>query len=190
MALSAMCDYTPKEIIAQVSVLISQDIFKEEYECNVKEIIKGYLEMFGKKDFDKETFFRSVSEKSIGYYVQGMKLTLFFLYFYDEIDESKCTKYREMINIICNCGGDTDTNAAIVGCVLGAIIGFDNFGNELKVMLDFAPKKRTCYFSGMIYFFVNYLQESQEEIEKGVINTEYRFNFYKAFMTLLNTEMK
>lgn len=56
------------------------------------------------KDFDKETFFRSVSEKSIGYYVQGMKLTLFFLYFYDEIDESKFTKYREMINIICNCG--------------------------------------------------------------------------------------
>ena len=44
-----------------------------------------------------------------------------------------------MINIICNWGGDTDTNAAIVGCVLGAIIGFDNFGNELKVMLDFAP---------------------------------------------------
>lgn len=78
MALSAMCDYTPKEILAQVSVLISQDIFKEEYECNVKEIIKGYLEMFGKKDFDKETFFRLVSEKSIGYYVQGMKLTLFF----------------------------------------------------------------------------------------------------------------
>lgn len=42
----------------------------------------------------------------------------------------------------------------------------------------------------MIYFFANYLQESQEEIEKGVINKEYRFNFYKAFMTLLNTEMK
>lgn len=61
------------------------------------------------------------------------------MYFYDEIDESKFTKYREMINIICNWGGDTDTNAAIVGCVLGAIIGFDNFGNELKVMLDFAP---------------------------------------------------
>ena len=38
MALSAMCDYAPKEILAQVSVLISHNIFKEEYECNVKEI--------------------------------------------------------------------------------------------------------------------------------------------------------
>ena len=35
------------------------------------------------------------------------------------------------MNIICNCGGDTDTNAAIVGCVIGPLIGFDNFGRDI-----------------------------------------------------------
>ena len=34
------------------------------------------------------------------------------------------------IQEICDYGGDTDTNAAIVGTVIGPLIGFKNFGDE------------------------------------------------------------
>ena len=40
-----------------------------------------------------------------------------------------------------NLGGDTDTNAAIVGGVLGAFYGPDKLNNKLETLLYFNPYK-------------------------------------------------
>ena len=185
MALSAMCDYNHTAILEQVKLLLEQKSFNEGYECSVKDIIKGYLEMFAKPEFNKETFYKSISIKSIGYYVHAFKLTLYFLYFFDSFkDTEEYTKYRVIMNIICNCGGDTDTNAAIVGCVIGPLIGFDNFGRDIVTLLLYSPKNRVMYTNAMIYFYINYLKEDNKE------ESECRFNFYRGLMTLLNIEIE
>ena len=188
MALNAMCDYSPKEILENIQLLVSHKGFMEGAFCTVENIITGYLKLFESRFFDQEKFFKGVSDKNIGHYVHAIRLTLYFLYFFDEIEEcSNYSKYREIMNQICNCGGDTDTNAAIVGCVIGPIIGFDNFGKELSTLLLYSPKKRPFYTSAMIYFFVNFLEESNKETTTPA---ECRYNTFKAFMTLLNVEMK
>ncbi len=40
--------------------------------------------------------------------------------------------YKKVIADVIKRGGDTDTNAAIVGGLLGSIIGFKNLPNEYK----------------------------------------------------------
>ena len=65
---------------------------------SVKDIIKGYLEMFAKPEFNKETFYKSIIIKNIGYYVHAFKLTLYFLYFFDSFkDTEEYTKYIESL---------------------------------------------------------------------------------------------
>lgn len=90
---------------------------------------------------------------------------------------------------ICNWGGDTDTNCAIVFCVLGAIVGYHNMGKYFDILVTFVPKKRYFYSTIMVYFYVNYLKESQKKIESGVEDNAYQFRAFRDLMTIVNTKM-
>ena len=69
----------------------------------------------------------------MGFYLHAFKLTLYFLYHFDDIEKNRPDKkFREIMIMICNLGGDTDTNCCIVGAVIGPLIGMKNFGFEFK----------------------------------------------------------
>ena len=76
------------------------------------------------------------------------------------------------MNEICNFGGDTDTNCAIVATVLGPIIGFDNFGEELKILLNHIPDDRIQYTNALIYYYIDFLEKVSEEEEEIINNDE------------------
>jgi len=92
----------------------------------------------------------------IGYYLLSFGICLGLL---NKLDEGKYN-YFDYIKWIINLGGDTDTNAAIVGGLLGAYFGPENLNNDyIKILLSFQPNvsktevRRSCCFSpgfGMI----------------------------------------
>ena len=74
------------------------------------------------------------------------------------------------MNEICNLGGDTDTNCAIVGTVIGPIIGLDNFGYDLKILLKFIPNDRIQYTNSLIYYYVEFLDKNKEQLNNNEKN--------------------
>ena len=138
-------------------------IYEEINIYNNKKDLKAYENCFH--------YFTSKEKNVItnmGFYFHAFRLTLYYLYFFDEINPKKnITKYREIMNQICSFGGDTDTNAAIVGTVIGPLIGFKNFGNkELLTMVKLVPKKRLVYSPGLMILYVHYLRMNKSNNEK------------------------
>jgi hypothetical protein len=86
----------------------------------------------------------SVGNDNIGYYMHAINLIFFIIKFYSDFSDDKSSgTYRNIINFICNKGGDTDTNCCIVGGVIGAIIGIRDIGTEyLDTHLKFNPQDR------------------------------------------------
>ena len=61
---------------------------------------------------------------------------------------------------ICDYGGDTDTNCAIVGAMIGPLIGYKNFKKDLfDKFIRFITIRRCQYTSAFIYVYINYLEE-------------------------------
>ena len=73
------------------------------------------MDDFKKPEFNRYEYFKNIFE-SMGYYVHAIRLSLYYLYDFDNYASMKgFTKYRSIMNDINNFGGDTDTNSAIVG---------------------------------------------------------------------------
>ena len=72
----------------------------------------------------------------MGYYIHAFKLSLYFLYKYPDMGENKDNDlYYKIMCDICDKGGDTDTNCAIVGTLVGPLIGYKNFNTKNKNLL-------------------------------------------------------
>ena len=103
--------------------------------------------------------------KSMGYYVHAFRLTLYYLYYFDRYnsdDENSYTKYRVIMNEICTFGGDTDTNAAIVGAVIGPLIGYKNFGEEFEKMVTVVDENRYIFSPCLMVLYVHFLKKNIE----------------------------
>ena len=189
MALCAICDNNAHDIIDHLKKLLES--FKWFTEYLVKNMINETLDSFSKSDFNKEEFFNGISDAKSGNYEKGFKLTLYYLVNFDNIkpESEECTKYRTIINEICNAGGDTDTNAAIVGTIIGPLIGFENFGKELEVLIEFVPQDRFFYSTALIYYFIEYLQESNRDKDSNS-NNGIRFNYFNHLLSTMFIEMK
>ena len=83
------------------------------------------------------------------------------------------------MNQICAFGGDTDTNAAIVGTVIGPLIGYKYFGDEdLKTMIRLVPEKRCIFSPALMIIYVYFLKNDKFKGQKN-------FNFLKMFLTII-----
>ena len=128
----------------------------------------------------------------MGYYVHAFRLSLYYLYDFDNYIPMKgFTKYRSIMNDISNFGGDTDTNSDIVGQLIGPLIGFQNFGNkDLELILNHVSPSRFQYSASMAYFFVDYLEKSKnknfEKYEKNIP----RFNYIKNLLKMVYTNIE
>jgi len=110
-------------------------------------------------DIEKGKYF-SVFE-SMGYYLHAIKLSIYFLYKYknSKLSENSNIYYKIMCDI-CDFGGDTDTNCAIVGTLIGPLIGYKNFDKKLfDRFISFIPQERTEFISSFMFIYVDYLEK-------------------------------
>ena len=179
MSLGAICELKPHEILDNTIRLLNNDYFKT-LECKyITDMIFEELAIYNKNkglsDFKNCFYYFTYGTKNVndhmGHYFHAFRLTLYYLYFFDEIKVPyNVTKYREIMNQICSFGGDTDTNCAIVGTVIGPLVGFKNFGErEFLTMVRLVPKKRCVYSSGLMILYVHYLKMNKNNQEKKKI---------------------
>ena len=97
----------------------------------------------------------------MGYYIHGFKLCIYFLHKYPDMGENKnIDLYYDIMCEACDFGGDTDTNCAIVGAMIGPIIGYKNFKIELfERFIRFVPYNRCQFTTAFMYIYVKYLEE-------------------------------
>lgn len=156
LILSILTNKNPKENVSLNHLLsliefleaLLKSTNKQIENLKIKQSIKKILNSLN--DINQMTDFEKESEKSellkvgvdnIGYYMHAMNLTLFIVKFLQNFSNIKeFGIYRNIINFICNKGGDTDTNCCIVGGVIGAIIGIKDIEtNYLETHLKFNP---------------------------------------------------
>jgi hypothetical protein len=195
MGLAAIRGKNAKEILNYEEKLLRNEYFdKHNLAKNVKAMIIGELNEYRKEESDEGLtqaekgykYFTSPNKsvnKQMGFYVHGFRLTLYYLYHFDDVKEDKAnnyTKYRVIMNQICSYGGDTDTNAAIAGAVLGPLIGYKNFGDEFKIMVELVPHNRYIFTPALMILYVYFLKNSNKDKK---IKT--RMNFLRMILKVL-----
>lgn len=112
-----------------------------KYLVKILDSLKNVLNMEIYEEESKNNELLKVGQKNIGYYMHAINLTFFIIKFLPEFAKNKeFGIYRNIINFICNKGGDTDTNSCIVGGVVGAILGAKLIeDNYIKDHLNFNP---------------------------------------------------
>ena len=188
MVQCALFEYSSKNIIDKMNLLLSHKNFDVEnsLELKVKKFINETLNDFKKPDFNKNIYFKNIFEM-MGYYVHAIRLSLYYVYDFDNIVPMKgYTKFRSIMNDISNFGGDTDTNSDIVGQIIGPLIGFENFGSkDLNKVLNHVSPSRFQYSASMIYFFVDYLEKNCDKKNENNIRNIPRFNFIRNLLKMI-----
>ena len=171
LALGAINSLKPMELINDLKELINDKYFDENpNEKEIKNIILDELTIYKEisnnnfknfNDFDYFTKEEKSVAQNIGYYIHAFRLTLFYIYFFDNLKQSgKFTKFRNIMNKICTYGGDTDTNAAIVGTVIGPLIGYKEFGEkEFSQMFKLIPQKRNIFSPALMVNYIYFLED-------------------------------
>ena len=183
--------YSGKDILNMLNILFEHKDFNLKTE---EKIVKNHfisiLNDLEKTGFEEDNYFRNLNNL-MGYYLHAFKLTLYYLHNIDKMKKEMNIKeiYNNIIFKICDFGGDTDTNAAIVGMIMGPLIGLENFNNKyFDTFLSFYSKQRLIYTNVFMYYFANYLID----ISNSSINTnndKVNFNFYKMMEEMLNKEL-
>ena len=189
--------YSGNDIINMVKLLHSNNYFDDEnnaIEYKLKRHFESILKEVEKPDFDKNIFFGNLYNQ-MGFYKHAFNLTVYYLSIIDK--ETKINKkslkdfYRDMIFDISDFGGDTDTNGAIVGSVLGPLIGLENLDRKyFDIFLNFYSRQRLVYNSAFMYYYAEYLTS----IENGKLKLNKKENNVRFFVIdkiikLLNTEI-
>ena len=189
MALAAIKGYQSRNIIEKISNLCKDNYFKQkkDEESEIANYILNLIETFKDMKFDFNFFFGNKNSphcvnNRTGFYQHAFELTLYYLIYFPQMEEED--KLKTMICEICNLGGDTDTNACIVGAVIGPLIGFSKFVDFDKI-IDVIPPHRAIYSIALMYLFVKYLKQSNRD-NKLIKNNRY---FLKTILDLLYDEV-
>ena len=201
LTLSIMCENNGKKTIQFLLLLLENEIFNnEKIYKNVKNFIKKSLSDFESKNFNENSYFEVY--KNIGYYIHAFKLSLYYLSKIDYLlkTNEKNKIFIKIIEKICDFGGDTDTNGAIVGTLIGPIIGYKNFYDKnnkkesmlFETFLTFFDKNRILYTSSLMYYYVKFLEENCKNLNNknstiNINNSEY--NVLKLFLNLFNSKI-
>ena len=97
----------------------------------------------------------------MGYYIHGFMLSIYYLKkIADMGSEIDYDYYYKLMCEVCDFGGDTDTNCAIVGAMVGPLIGYKNFNSKyFNRFIRFIPEERSQFNSAFMYIYVNCLEE-------------------------------
>ena len=191
LAFGALLKLEADEILENLKILLSNSCFvNEKEEKDLKKIIDKELnsyENIDKNRMDAFNYFKdgpkNVFDK-MGYYVHAFRLTLFYLYFFDNYKNLK-NPIKTIMTEICTFGGDTDTNAAIVGIVIGPLIGFSNFGDKLKMIFEVVAPDRYMFPPCLMVVYIYKLIESNN---KGIMENDA--NYLKMLLTFIFLDFK
>ena len=114
----------------------------------------------------------------MGYYIHGFKLSIYYLKkIADMGPEIEYDYYYKLMCEVCDCGGDTDTNCAIVGAMVGPLIGYKNFNSKyFNRFIRFIPEERSQFNSAFMYIYVNCLEEKFLKNKKETSKEEQNKN--------------
>ena len=163
MTLVGMVTKDAKKVIS-IFELISQS--KKFIDCHQNKTLNQYAQFTQKKYLEIISDIKSNKPISVysqmGYYLHGFKLSVYFLYKYPDMGQSKdINLYYDIMCDVCDYGGDTDTNCAIVGAMIGPLIGYKNFSADLfERFIKFYPSKRCQFNSAFMYIYVKYLEDT------------------------------
>ena len=170
MSFGAIYGLDSTQIIANVKTLLKNKFFNGQKDYGIKDIIMKELDIYEKQknlsSFNYAFNYFTNGDKNVtnhmGYYIHAFRLTLYYVYFFNEINEEKeFSKFRVIMNQICSFGGDTDTNAAIVGAVIGPLIGYKNFcDEEFLKMVSLVPKNRFVFSPALMIIYVYFLKNN------------------------------
>jgi len=194
MALMAIKGFNAGVILNNIYYLCNDPYFKQNIgdDKAVAETIIYYIDLYKNPNFNLWNEFGDKKSKQsvyvhMGYYLHSIKLLLYFLFNFEKIEPNHPErKYREIMNQICNLGGDTDTNCCIVGTVIGPIIGMSNFGNDFNKMLELIPPGRGIYSAALVLLLVLYLGKSNKD-QNLINNDKY---FLQQLLTMLYGEIQ
>jgi ADP-ribosylglycohydrolase len=194
MGLCAMQQkYSGQEIIEMALLLLNNDYFiYNEIEYKIKNSFEGLVNEIKKPSFSKDDFFGNTFNQ-MGYYMHAFNLTIYYLCVFDQQKETMSLKdiYNNIMFDISDFGGDTDTNGAIVGMVMGPLIGMENFDRKyFDVFLNFYSRERIPYTNVFMYFYALYLKKIVNE-NINIKNDIYKVNYnvIELLIQMLNTEM-
>ena len=155
----------------------------------LKNHFNNFLNDFGKDDFNKDNYFKDLTN-SMGYYLHAYRLTLYYLYNFETMKKVINIKniYNNIMFDICDFGGDTDTNAAIVGMIMGPLIGLENFSHKyFETFLNYYSDKRLIYTNCFMYFYAKYLIDITKD--SNIPNNKINYNFFKMINDMINNEL-
>ena len=194
MGLCSMEHLSGKEILENTEILLQNIHFKNqvnEEENKIKNHFENTLKEFSKENFEKDTFFNNLEEQS-GLYLHAFNLTLYYLYTFDSQKEKMDLKdiYNNIVYDICNFGGDTETNSAIVGMIIGPLIGMENFDKKyFDIFLNYYSAERLIYTNVFMYFYANYLLEMAKYPAYIENYNRVNFNFMEIILNMINKEI-
>ena len=133
------------------------DLHKDQSKAYGINTQKKYVQILEEIESDKKIQVFNL----MGYYLHGFKLSIYFVKQLSEMgNEIGDNVYYDIMCKVCNYGGDTDTNCAIVGAMIGPLIGYKKFGSEyFDIFINFIPERRLQFNSAFMYIYVSYLEE-------------------------------
>ena len=183
-------NYSGKEILENIKILFEHNDFNMKKEEKIlKNHFNNFLNDFGKDGFNKDNYFKDLTN-SMGYYLHAYRLTLYYLYNFETMKKVIDIKniYNNIMFDICDFGGDTDTNAAIVGMIMGPLIGLENFSNKyFETFLNYYSDKRLIYTNCFMYFYAKYLIDITKD--SNIPNNKINYNFFNMINDMINNEL-
>ena len=162
MTLTGMVTNDASKVYLLFKIITKSQIFNK---CH-KEKIENHLALNIQKKYEqiiKEVESNNITDvfKSMGYYIHAFKLSIYSIKRLADMGENYDSDiYYKIMCDICDFGGDTDTNCAIAGTMIGPLIGYKNFNKYcFAIFIRFIPKKRCQYNSAFMYIYVNYLEK-------------------------------
>ena len=180
--------FSGREILNLVQILFEDNHFNPKGEENkLRNYYINLIQYLKDPSFNESIYFGNLSDQ-MGYYLHAFKFTIYNLYVFDDFKGNNV--YNQIIYKICDYGGDTDTNAAIVGMIIGPLIGLENFDKrKLDTFLNFYSKTRLIYTNVLMYFYAKYLVDISENPTSHTKNSKFKFNVGELLYDMTNKEI-
>ena len=179
--------YSGKQILNFVQTLFEEKHFNSKEEAKLRNHYIDMMQNFRDQNFKEDFYFGNLSNQ-MGYYLHAFKFTIYYLYIFDDLKGNNI--YNQIIYKICDYGGDTDTNAAIVGMIIGPLIGLENFDKKkLEIFLNFYSKTRLIYTNVLMYFYAKYLVDISKNSSSQTKHSKFKFNVFEILYDMLNKEL-